>query len=196
MPEPDDLVQRCRQGDRAAFDALFRRYETRLYRLAVIILRDRQDAEDALQDIFLRVYDRIHDYRGESAFETWLTAIAVNYCRDHLRRRQVKRVVSLSWLRGRAGKLDVSDVVADRQQRQSLWALVNQLDEKYRLPLILYYHEHLSCDEIGVILDIRTNTVYARLFHARMQLRAILKGSDIKGFDPGLWANSFIENEN
>jgi RNA polymerase sigma-70 factor (ECF subfamily) len=196
MPELDELVQRCRRGDRNAFDALFSRYESRLYRLAAVILRDRQDAEDALQDIFLRIYDRIHDFRGESSFETWLTAIALNLCRDRLRRRQVRRAVSLDWLRDRASKMDVSRVAADRQQRQSLWALVDQLDEKYRLPIILYYHEHLSCEEIGGVLNIRTNTVYARLFHARMRLREMLQSSDIKGIEPGLWGTSFIENEN
>jgi RNA polymerase sigma-70 factor (ECF subfamily) len=116
MTDLSMLVYRCQQGELAAFSDLFRRFETRVYRLALAILRDAHDAEDAAQEVFLRVFRQINNYQGESAFETWLTAIAVNYCRDRLRQRKLRQLISLDWLRGRASKIDVSQVVAERQK--------------------------------------------------------------------------------
>jgi RNA polymerase sigma factor (sigma-70 family) len=80
------LVQRCRAGDLHAFAALFQRFQDCLYNLAWAILRDEAEAEDAVQDTFLRIFERIDRYRGTSSFETWLLAVAVNICRDRLRR--------------------------------------------------------------------------------------------------------------
>jgi RNA polymerase sigma-70 factor (ECF subfamily) len=175
MVKLEELVRRCQQGELAAFSKLFHGYQARVYRLAVTILRDEQDAEDAVQDVFVRVFERIRDYRGDSAFTTWLTAIVVNCCRDKLRRRKVRRVVALDHLRGRANDQDLSEVVTRRQQQQTLWALVDRLDEKHRLPVILHYHEGLSCDEVAQALNLRTSTVYARLNTARVRLRAMLR---------------------
>jgi len=184
MSELDELVHRCRQGELAAFTELFRRYEGQVYRLAVAVLRDEQDAEDAVQDTFLRVFERIKGYRGESSLKTWLTAVAVNCCRDKLRRRKVRRALSLERLRGRASRdaPDLSEVVADHQQRQTLWSLVDRLDDKYRLPVILHYHEGLPCGEVARALGLRVSTVYSRLNTARSRLRAMLrKQSELQG---------------
>lgn len=183
MSELDELVRRCRQGELAAFTELFRSYEARVYRLAVTILRDEQDAEDAVQDAFLRVFERIKDYRGESSFSTWLTAIVVNLCRDKLRRRKVRRALSLSRLRGRASSdaADLAEVVAACQQRQTLWSLVARLEEKYRLLVILHYHEGLSCGEVARVLGLRVSTVYSRLNTARLRLRAMLREQETSG---------------
>lgn len=173
MSELDELVRRCQQGELVAFTDLFRRYESQVYRLAVTILRDEQDAEDAMQDTFLRVFERIKSFRGESSFKTWLTAVAVNRCRDKLRRR----ALSLERLRGRADRdeTDLSEAVAARQQRQTLWSLVDRLDEKHRLPVILHYHADLSCGEVARVLGLRVSTVYSRLNTARQRLRAMLR---------------------
>ncbi|MGD9099748.1 MAG: RNA polymerase sigma factor [Anaerolineae bacterium] len=175
MVKLEELVRRCQQGELAAFSKLFQGYQARVYRLAVAILRDEQDAEDAVQDVFVRVFERIRDYRGDSAFTTWLTAIVVNCCCDKLRRRKVRRALALDRLRGRASDQDLNEVVTRRQQRQTLWALVDRLDEKHRLPVILHYHEGLSCDEVARALNLRTSTVYSRLNTARVRLRAMLR---------------------
>jgi RNA polymerase sigma-70 factor (ECF subfamily) len=139
-----------------------------------------------VQDVFVRVFERIQDYRGEAAFSTWLTAITVNHCRDKLRRRKLRRVFSLDRLRGLAGGEDLTKVVARRQQRQTLWALVDRLDDKYRLPVILHYHEGLPCNEVGRVLGLRTGTVYSRLNYARVRLRAMLQEQqDLSGLIRG-----------
>jgi RNA polymerase sigma-70 factor (ECF subfamily) len=183
MSELDELVQRCQRGELAAFTELFRRYEARIYRLAVTILRHERDAEDAVQDVCLRVFERIKRYRAESSFDTWLTAVIVNVCRDRLRRQKVRRALPLGWLYGEASDENVVETVADWMQRQTLWALVDRLEEKYRLPVILHYHEGLSCGEVAQVLALRTTTVYSRLNTARVQLRGMLREEPERGLE-------------
>lgn len=175
MSDLDDIIQRCAQGELAAFTELFNLYQAQVYRLSVTILRNEQDAEDVVQDTFVRLFERIQDYRGESSFNTWLTAVVVNRCRDRLRRRKVRQVFSLGRLRGRARADDLTELVAQRQRRQTLWTLVDCLEDKYRLPVILHYHEGLPCAHVAEALDVRISTVYSRLNTARVRLREMLQ---------------------
>jgi RNA polymerase sigma-70 factor (ECF subfamily) len=183
MSALDELVQRCKRGDLAAFTRLFRDHEARLYRLAVTILKNERDAEDALQDAYIRIFERIGGFRGRSAFETWMTAILVNVCRDRLRRRRVRRTLPLDWLRHRATDADLVGDVEARSQRQTLWSLVDRLDDKHRLPVILHYHEGGSCGDVASILSLRTSTVYSRLNTARIRLRAMLQAESRQGIE-------------
>ncbi len=175
MSQLDELVQRCQIGELAAFSELFHAVEARVYRLAMTILHNEQDAEDAVQDAFLRVFERIKHYKGESAFQTWLTTIVVNICRDRLRRNKVRRAFSLDWIRNRGSDFDVVAEVSARAQQRRLWTAVNQLDDKHRLPVILHYHERFSCGEVAQILNIRVSVVYSRLNTARQRLRVMLQ---------------------
>lgn len=175
MTDLNTLVYRCQQGDLAAFSELFHAYEGRIYRLAATILQNEQDAEDAVQDVFLRLFEHIKGFNGQSSFNTWITAVTVNTCRDKLRRQKVRQAFSLEWLRGRGASQDIANEVAKRQERQTLWAHINQLEEKYRLPLILHYHERLPCEEVANILGIKTAVVYSRLNTARLKLREMLQ---------------------
>lgn len=169
------LVQRCRAGDLHAFATLFERFQDRLYDLACAILRDEAEAEDAVQDTFLRIFERIDRYRGTSSFETWLVAVAVNICRDRLRRRKVRRALSLEWLGPVAGRSkDPAEAVQQQEHRRSLWDTVSCLDERYRLPLILRYHYGLPCGEVAEVLGLTTGTIYVRLSEGRRLLRQIL----------------------
>ena len=176
MSELDSLVQRCQQGELGAFTSLFHRYEARIYRLAMAILQDEQDAEDAVQDACLRVFERVKHYRAESSFETWLTAVVVNVCRDRLRRRQVRHAFPFDQFHGQESSRDLAETVAGELRRQTLWSLVDRLQEKYRLPIILHYYQGLSCGEVAEVLALRTTTVYSRLNTARIQLRTMLRG--------------------
>jgi RNA polymerase sigma-70 factor (ECF subfamily) len=181
-----DVVHRCQQGELCAFATLFERFQDRLYDLAWAILRDEAEAEDAVQDTFLRVFERIGRYRGESSFETWLVAVAVNVCRDRLRRRRVRQALSLEglvlgrveaprWLARMLGHgEDPAQAVQRHEHRRSLWDAVDRLDERHRLPLILRYHYGLSCDQVAQVLGLATGTVYVRLSEGRRRLRQML----------------------
>jgi RNA polymerase sigma-70 factor (ECF subfamily) len=190
----EPLLTRCREGELAAFTELFAACESRVYRLALTILNDVQDAEDAVQDVFLRVFRGIEGYRGGCAFTTWLTAIVVNTCRDKLRRRKVRQAFSLDWLHRQpcAQTPDIADAVDERWRKQSLWAAVACLDEGVRLPVILFYHEGLAADEVALALNLPVKTVYARLNTARKLLRATLCHGEAQSEPESAWeqANS------
>jgi len=186
--EIEGLIQRCRQGDLCAFTTLFERFQDRLYDLACAILHDGAEAEDAVQDTLLRVFQHIDRYRGDSSFETGLVAVAVNVCRDRLRRRRGRRTLPLDrlaqgrvprWLaRAFGGGEDPAAAVQRRERRSGLWALVDRLDDGQRLPLILRYGYGLSCDEVAEALGLRTGTVHVYLSRGRQQLRAMIEAQE------------------
>lgn len=175
-PALERLLTRCQQGDLEAFAALFRHFRQYVYDLACVILRDSGAAQDAVQDTFLRVMEKIDTFAGESAFETWLTAVAVNTCRSHLRRQKVHRFLSLD--RMQPGQLlhfgastpNIAHQVEERLHRQSLWEMVNSLPDRLRLPLILRYRYALPCPEIAAALGVQLGTVYQQLNEGRRQL--------------------------
>ena len=176
MQEIQSVVRRCQQGQLDAFTALFSHYQDRVFDLACAIVRDDMAAEDVVQDTFLAVFQKIDSYRGESRFDTWLTAIAVNQCRMRLRKRKIQQVLSLEQfsarrLFGLTGRgEDLSDVVHQRQHRQTLWDMVDQLNDRVRLPIILRYRYGLPCSDIATVLNRRTSTIYQYLNEGRRQL--------------------------
>ncbi|MFZ6027075.1 MAG: RNA polymerase sigma factor [Chloroflexota bacterium] len=180
MTENDHLLTRCQQGELAAFTELFTIHEARVYRLALTILYDSMDAEDAVQDVFLRVFRNIGTYRGQASFTTWLTAIVVNTCRDKLRRRKLRQTFSLDWLyrQPTSQTPDIAETIEERWRKETVWAKVAQLDEAYRLPVILFYHEGLNADEVAHVLDLSVQNVYSRLNAARKLLRGALASSE------------------
>jgi len=177
----DTIVQSCQQGDLSAFATLFTLFQDRVYDLACSILNDEAEAEDAVQDTFLRAFEAMADFRGESSFETWLVAIAVNRCRDRLRRRKARRTLPLEslaprWLARVLGLGRNPEAVLEwREGRASLWAMVDRLDDRLRLPLILRYHYGLRCDEVAHVLGLTTGTVYGQLSEGRHRLRHMLQ---------------------
>jgi RNA polymerase sigma-70 factor (ECF subfamily) len=176
MQDIQSLVHRCQQGQLDAFSTLFSHYQNRVYDLACTIMRDDKVAEDVVQDTFLTVFQKIDSYKGESRFDTWLTAVAVNHCRMRLRKRKIRQTLSLEQLTaGRLFRLagrgdDVSEIVHQRQRRQTLWDMADQLSDRLRLPMIFRYRYALSCGDIAVVLDRRKSTIYKQLNEGRRQL--------------------------
>lgn len=190
MPDEDELVRRCQQGDLRAFADLVEQYQDRLFDLAWTILQEREAAKDAVQETFLTVFQKIEGFRGEAALETWLVAITVNQCRSRLRRQKARRLLSLEGLAPRlfhAGKrgVDPAAIVDQQMQRQALWQLVNRLDDRLRLPILLHYRYGLSGDEIAAVLGVTKSTVYERLSQGRQRLRQMQQMTEA-GL-PDLW---------
>ena len=181
MQDIQTVVCRCQDGQLDAFAILFSHYQHRVYDLACTILRDDAAAEDVVQDTFLAVFQKIDGFKGEAAFETWLTAIAVNQCRMRQRRRNVRQILSLEQLSPRrlfrlSSQDDhVADIVHSRQRRQSLWDVVDQFDERLRLPMILRYRYGFSCGDIAIILNLRRSTIYQQLNEGRRLLESALQ---------------------
>ena len=190
MQDIQKVVRLCQDGQLDAFSTLFSHFQNRVYDLACTILRDENAAEDVVQDTFLAVFQKIGSFKGESAFETWLTAIAVNQCRMRQRKLKVRQFLSLEGLssfrlfRLSAGDEPVSDIVHSRQRRQALWDMVDEFDARLRLPMILRYRYGLPCGEIAIILERRTSTIYQQLNEGRRLLEGMLQQQE--GISPRL----------
>ena len=124
------VVRRCQEGNLDAFTTLFSHYQDHVYDLARAILRDGPAAEDAVQDTFLAVFQKIEGYKGDATFETWLTAVTVNQCRMRLRKRKIRGALSLEQLS--PGKLfrsggKISDAIAEIRSAGSVGSEVEHL---------------------------------------------------------------------
>ncbi|HET9910569.1 MAG TPA: sigma-70 family RNA polymerase sigma factor [Anaerolineales bacterium] len=177
-----ELLQRVRRGDATAAQELVQSYHSEVFRLALSILDDPADAEDITQDVFIAAIHALDSYRGDSAFKTWLFSIAVNVCRRRWRQRKTRErlmqvLQSIFPLIG-AGSVHPEDVLIRRENRAELWQAVNGLNEKYRLPLALFYGHELPVAEIAQILDIPVGTVLSRLHTAREHLAVTLGSED------------------
>ena len=166
---------------------LVKTYYAPVYRLCLSILADVDEAEDATQECFILACAGLPSFRGESNLKTWLFAIAVNACRGMLRKRQRGRVLTsalgaLIRLVGSGNSVEESAVRSD--QHSALWAAVDRLDEKHRLPVILRYTQNLSVPEIARVLNVNEGTVHSRLHYAREYLSDWLCAQD-PDFAPG-----------
>ena len=189
MAQPNDndreLVQRAKQGDFEAFEALVALYERRIYGLAMRIVGQRQDAEEVVQQTFLSVIEHLVDFREESLFSTWLMRIATNHALVLLRKRTRRRTVPLVEDRGEdedysqvprpefiARWRETPDQIASQHETQELLAqALDELDEKYRLVFVLRDVEGLSTAETAEALGITESNVKVRLLRARLMLR-------------------------
>lgn len=172
----DKTLAKIQSGDRAAFDLLVEEYQSQVINIAYGMLSNREDAYDAAQEVFLRIYKNIGNFRGESALSTWIFRITKNVCMDFLRKR--RELVSLDADEENAPRQDIPDhryspeKSVERTELQRLVRqAISQMEEKYRLAITLFDIEGLSYEEIAEILDCPVGTVKSRLSRAREKLK-------------------------
>ena len=170
----EDVVARVRAGDRALFEIVMRRYNQRLYRVARAILGDSHEAEDVMQDAYVRAFAHLDQFAGRSSFATWLTRIAVHEALARLRRRRrfvdVEDTMPSLVSPGR----DPEQQAADRELGAAVEAAVESLPEAFRVVFILRELEGLDGAETAACLGIPEETVKTRLHRARSRLREAL----------------------
>jgi RNA polymerase sigma-70 factor (ECF subfamily) len=175
------LVQAAKGGDVGAFEQLVRRYDRNVFRIAQHITQNREDAEDVVQEAFLKAYNNLKGFQGQSKFYTWLVRIAVNEALMKLRRRRPERMVSLDE-DVKTGEDSVPREVADwspnpEQQynqaelREILSKTIQGLPQGFRTVFVLRDVEGLSTEETAEALDLSIPAVKSRLLRARLQLR-------------------------
>lgn len=185
-----ELIAAVLDGSESAFASLVDRYKDRVYRLLGRYCRDPVECEDLLQDVFLKVFRKLHTFQGESAFFTWLYRIAVNAATDHLSRASQRRLR----LVGDDPVLDVGTGpeqapearLASAELAAVTRAIVDALPEKFRTVLVLREFEDLSYTEIADVLRIRMGTVESRLFRARQRVKEALERLHPDLFPAGL----------
>jgi len=176
-------VQQARSGDLASFEALVEKYEQRLFGLALRMVRQREDAQEVVQETLLSAVEHLKDYRGESSFKSWLFAIATNKALHLLRHRRSHATVPLEPRaeQDHAG-LPHPDYIArwrdnpERlaelpETRKLLDAALGELDEKYRTVFLLRDVEELSTKETALALGLSETNTKVRLLRARLMLR-------------------------
>jgi RNA polymerase sigma-70 factor (ECF subfamily) len=189
------LVAQARVGDAPAFSELVKRYEGKVFRLAHHVTQNREDAEDVLQETFLKAYEHLDQFRGDSKFYTWIVRIAVNQALMKLRRRKSDNAVSLDETIDTGEDNIVREIAVwdeNAEQRYSreeirgiLDSAVQSLEPLYRSVFVLRDIEDLSTEETAEALDLSVPAVKSRLLRARLQLREKLtrffkrKGDDL-----------------
>jgi RNA polymerase sigma-70 factor (ECF subfamily) len=179
-----EWVQRAQQGDVKAFDRLVAEYQGRIYALLYHMTSNREDAEDLVQEVFVKAYKALPKFRGQSSFYTWVYRIAVNRAINFVKTRKRRRGLSL----------DDVDLAIERdpalvelsgnetplrqmklaEMQEKLNEALQTLSENHRTVVVLHDIQGLPHQEIGELLGCSTGTVRSRLFYARQQLQAQL----------------------
>jgi RNA polymerase sigma-70 factor (ECF subfamily) len=166
------LLAAAAAGDDSAFEAVSRRHWAQVASVCRRLLRNPEDAEDAVQETFLRAYRSRHRFRGEAGVRTWLMRIAVNFCRSQQRSFWRRRI----WISGEEGlrearAADTTLAVEGELLRTEVVATLRELPERLSLPYVLHVFEELSGAEIAAVLDCNESTVWSRIYAARRHLR-------------------------
>jgi RNA polymerase sigma-70 factor (ECF subfamily) len=174
------LVEASMSGDIAAFEELVRRYDRKLLRIALQVTHNQEDAQEAVQETFLKAYQKLHQFRGNSKLSTWLIRIALNESLMTLRRRRYTQELPLEYEdpNGEHLPLDVADWSPNPEQlysRSELQEILRKalegLPPALRIVFVLRDLEVLSIKETAAALDLHPSAVKARLLRARLQLR-------------------------
>jgi len=190
MPKLTDreLVDRARDGDADAFGQLVRRHQQRIHRLAIHMLRDRAEAEDVMQETFVRAYRALDRFDGRSEPYTWLYRIAMNLCIDRARSHKRAQKVEFDEAVDREGEeagdsgisphrlgFDPAQAVRDREIRERVSAAMARLSPNHRAVLTLREIDGLAYKEIAEVMQCSEGTVMSRLFHARKYMQEMLR---------------------
>lgn len=184
LSDEEGLINKASKGDGAAFEALVTKYEKGVYNLAFRLVSDRDDAMDIAQEVFLKAYQALPRFRGDSRFSTWIYRVCVNASLDHLRRKQKMASYSLDEplsfkespvtreIEDESGS--VEDSVETKSLGQAVLAVLRDLEPQHRVIILLSDVKGYSYQEIADILGLCMGTVKSRLHRSRNMVRKLL----------------------
>jgi RNA polymerase sigma-70 factor (ECF subfamily) len=188
IDEDLDLVSSCKKGDLDAFESLVRKYEKKMLNISFRIAGSREDACEIVQDAFVSAYRNIKNFRGQSRFLTWLTAITINLSKNRLKQLKARRAhepVSLDDpIQTDDGQVaadppsnepSVLDRMEKRDAQQKVQDCIEALEPDFREVIVLRDMQDFSYDEISSMLKVREGTIKSRLFRAREAVKDCLK---------------------
>jgi RNA polymerase sigma-70 factor (ECF subfamily) len=174
LPDVATLVERCRQGDGLAWEALVRRFQSRVYAVSYHYMREADEARDVAQDIFVRVYERLDSYDGQSNFLAWLLRVSRNACIDRLRRRAARPpatdLTPDDGVELVAGEPDPEEEAGRSARKALLYRALNGMSDKNREIILLKEIHGLKIEEISEMLGLPVGTVKSRSSRARIEL--------------------------
>jgi RNA polymerase sigma-70 factor (ECF subfamily) len=180
-----EIVRRVQAGEVAAFDALVRKYRERIYSVVYHLTSNRDDAADMAQDAFIKAFQSINRFKGQSSFFTWLYRIAVNTTYTHLRKARLRSFFSLDdvkeggegveWLKELSVEPSIGKAAYIKEIQEKLNEAFQKLSIKHRTVVTLFEIEGFSHTEIAEIVGCSEGTVRSRLHYAKQQLQSDLK---------------------
>lgn len=177
LKSDDSLIMLFQGGEREVFRYLVERYQEKVRNIIYSIFNEADLVDDLSQEVFIKVFQALPNFRFESSFYTWLYRIAVNKCRDELRKKKVKRFFTFQNFE-KTTNIKVENLVTttfdDEHTRDIIEDSLKKLPEKFRMPIILKDIDGMSYDEIAEVLDCEVGTVKSRLSRGRSMLKEIL----------------------
>jgi RNA polymerase sigma-70 factor (ECF subfamily) len=176
---PSWLISECIAGNETAIEMLVRQYETDVFRLALSILDDQAEANEITQETFIAALRALPSYQEKQSFKAWLYTIALNQSRSHLRKRKVlerlRTTLTAVFQVDTQKQILPEEAIVQSEKEAAVWHSLNQLDERYRIVIVLRYFHELSIAEMSEILSVNEGTIHSRLHSAREKLRTALK---------------------
>ena len=185
----EELVEACLAGEESAFDVLLGRWEKRIRGAIYRLVGSDEEARDLCQEAFLKAYKSLRSFKREARFSSWLYQIALNLCRDRMRRRRGKTMVSLDELEEGGAAMPVAgptafDLLQERDTSRLVAQAVESLPDEQREVIILKEYQGLTFLEIAQVLDVPISTVKTRLYRGLDQLRSRLEREGVRGTAP------------
>ena len=185
----EELVEACLAGEESAFDVLLGRWEKRIRGAIYRLVGSDEEARDLCQEAFLKAYKNLRSFKQEARFSSWLYQIALNLCRDRMRRRRGKTMVSLDELEEGGAAMTVAgptalDLLQERDTSRLVAQAIEALPDEQREVIILKEYQGLTFLEIAQVLDVPISTVKTRLYRGLDQLRARLEREGFRGTAP------------
>ncbi|MBD3382434.1 MAG: sigma-70 family RNA polymerase sigma factor [candidate division Zixibacteria bacterium] len=180
----EKLIRSALAGEQQAYQGLLERYQKTVFHIVVRIIRNADDAQDLVQETFMRAFNTLESYRSEFRFSTWLCKIAANCSIDYLRKKKIKAFSMDKPLQTKNGSMEIEledhsanpeEKLLRKQRLMSIEDAIGELPEKYREVIVYRHHDDKSYEEIAGILGVPIGTVKARIFRARELLKKKLK---------------------
>ena len=169
-----DLIDRCRQGDRAAYYELYKLYSRSMYNVGYRIVNNQEEAEDVLQEAFISAFSNLENYRGDSAFGAWLKRIVINKAINHLKKKKMERLPDNDrWDVKEEEEVDFEEGFPFTVEKVK--GAIEKLPDGYRSVLTMYLFEGYDHAEIGEVLSISESTSKSQFNRAKKKLKEILE---------------------
>jgi len=176
------LIKAVQAGDHKAFESLVRRYQRQVANLIYVTMGSSDDVDDIAQEVFIRVYKSLPRFKFDASFFSWIYRITMNLCIDEIRKRKIRKVLSLDFLtedaleKSRKNKdhsMPSDSILAD-ERREIVQSALQSLKPEHRDILVLREYNDLGYNEIAEALDISVEAVKSRIFRARSELKILL----------------------
>ncbi len=171
-----ELVNEFKNGNISAFDEIVRRYQRKVYSLARKILSNHDDADDVAQEVFIKLFNSLNDFKGESSLFTWIYRITINECNNVLRKKKIKEFIPIDEIANllKLGQTPEQELF-DKEERNLIERAVEKLPAKQRTVFVMRFFENLDYEEISKILNKPVGTLKANYFHAVKKIQKFIK---------------------